>query len=257
MSATSPSRQPSEQELKTQLEAARLPRHIAVIMDGNGRWARQRGLPRLEGHRASRRSIRDTVEACGELGIGFLTLYTFSVENWRRPQAEVEALMHLIEGTLRAEADELHQNNVRVRSLGHMPPLPSSLQHEIRRVEDLTARNTGLTLQLALNYGGRQEIVHAALALARDLASGRLTADEIQESHFTRYLYRPDAPDPDLLIRTGGELRVSNYLLWQIAYTEIYVTAILWPDFRKVHLYQALLDYQGRQRRFGGVEDVA
>ncbi len=257
MSGNSSSCQLSAEEIRAQLDPARLPRHIAVIMDGNGRWARQRNLPRLEGHRASRRSIRETVEACGELGIAFLTLYTFSAENWARPQQEVTALMALIEATLKAEADDLHQSNVRVRSLGPLARLPASLQQQIQQIESLTANNTGLTLQLALNYGGRQEILHAAAALAADVASGSLAPDDIQEPHFTRHLYRPDAPDPDLLIRTGGELRVSNYLLWQIAYTELYVTQILWPDFRKLHLYKALLDYQGRQRRFGGVEDVA
>jgi undecaprenyl diphosphate synthase len=225
-------------------------------MDGNGRWARQHGLPRPEGHRASRRSIRDTVEGCGELAIAFLTLYTFSAENWRRPDEEVTALMALIEHVLHAEADELHQSNVRIRLLGHIERLPPSLQQEILRVQDLTARNSGLTLQLALDYGGRQEIFDAAIALAADVASGRLSLQEINESHFTQHFYRPDAPDPDLLIRTGGELRVSNYLLWQIAYSEIHVTPVLWPDFRKVHLHQALLDYQGRKRRFGGVENV-
>jgi undecaprenyl diphosphate synthase len=226
-------------------------------MDGNGRWAQQRGLPRLEGHRASRQSIRDTVEGCGELGIAFLTLYTFSAENWRRPEPEVKALMSLIEETLRAEAPELHEKNVRVRMLGEIDRLPSSLQDEIGRVEGLTAHNTGLTLQLALNYGGRQEILHAVCCLAADVAAGRISLDDIDESHLTRHFYRPDAPDPDLLVRTGGELRVSNYLLWQIAYAEIYVTSVLWPDFRKAHLYDALLDYQRRQRRFGGVDDAA
>ena len=226
-------------------------------MDGNGRWARQHGFPRLEGHRASRRSIRDTVEGCGELAIAFLTLYTFSAENWSRPEDEVTALMALIEQVLHAEADHLHQSNVRVRLLGHPERLPPSLQQEIQRVENLTSCNTGLTLQLALNYGGRQEILDAAIGLAEDVTCGRVSLQEIAESHFTRHLYRPDAPDPDLLIRTGGEFRVSNYLLWQIAYSEIHVTPVLWPDFRKVDLYQALLDYQGRRRRFGGVEDAA
>jgi undecaprenyl diphosphate synthase len=225
-------------------------------MDGNGRWAQQRGLPRLEGHRASRRSIRETVRTCDDLGIGYLTLYTFSAENWQRPDGEVSALMALIERTLRAEAPGLHQKNVRVRLLGSREELPDSLQNEIRRVEDLTGENSGVTLHLAINYGGRQEIVHAARGIAADVAAGRLALDEIGESDIVRHLYRPDAPDPDLLIRTGGERRVSNYLLWQIAYTEIYVTEVLWPDFREEHLCEALLDYQGRARRFGGVENA-
>ena len=233
-----------------------MPRHIAVIMDGNGRWAKQRNLPRLEGHRASRQSIRDTVEACDDLGVRFLTLYTFSAENWNRPAPEVSALMILIEMTLREEAPSLHGRKARVRLLGDPAPLPQSLRDEIARVEGLTADNTGMTLQLAINYGGRQEILHAAFALAKEVATGRVAADALEERHFTRHLYRPDAPDPDLLIRTGGDLRVSNYLLWQIAYTEIHVTPVLWPDFRAVHLCQAVVDYQRRERRFGKVGDT-
>jgi undecaprenyl diphosphate synthase len=225
-------------------------------MDGNGRWAQQRNLPRLEGHRASRQSIRDTVEGCDELGIAFLTLYTFSAENWSRPEPEVRALMALIEHTLRSEAEDLHRRRARVRLLGDARPLPRSLQGEIARVESMTGENTGLTLQLAINYGGRQEILHAAYALAEDVAAGRVGLEELEESHFTRHLYRPDAPDPDLLVRAGGDLRVSNYLLWEIAYTELYMTPVLWPDFRKVHLFEAVLDYQRRQRRFGGVQNV-
>jgi undecaprenyl diphosphate synthase len=230
-----------------------VPRHIAVIMDGNGRWARLRDLPRLEGHRASRQSIRDTVEACDELGVRFLTLYTFSAENWNRPPGEVSALMALIEMTLREEAQALHGRKARVRLLGDAAPLPQSLKAEIARVEKLTGENPGLTLQLAINYGGRQEILHAAFALAEEAASGQVAAGALGEADFTRHLYRPDAPDPDLLIRTGGDFRVSNYLLWQIAYTEIHVTPVLWPDFRAVHLYQAVVDYQRRERRFGKV----
>jgi undecaprenyl diphosphate synthase len=226
-------------------------------MDGNGRWARQRGLPRLEGHRASPDSVRDTVRVCDELGVQFLTLYTFSAENWQRPESEVAALMALIEQTLRAESQALHERNVRVRLLGAREALPEPLQEEIRRVEDLTGGNAGVTLQLAINYGGRQEIVHAARALAAEAVAGRLPPEEIDESDVAGRLYCPDAPDPDLLIRTGGELRVSNYLLWQIAYTEIHVTPVLWPDFRERHLCEALIDYQGRARRFGGVENAA
>jgi undecaprenyl diphosphate synthase len=226
-------------------------------MDGNGRWAKQRSLPRMEGHRASTQSIRDTVSACGELGIGFLTLYTFSAENWSRPEPEVRALMALIENTLRGELPELHASQVRIRLLGRTARLPASLQQQIDRATEMTSANSGLTLQLAIDYGGRQEILDAAIGLAREVEAGRLKPDEIRESDLSARLYRPDAPDPDLLIRTGGDLRVSNYLLWEIAYTEIYVTATLWPDFRKAHVYQALLDYQGRQRRFGGVENAS
>jgi undecaprenyl diphosphate synthase len=243
--------------LRARLEGVDLPRHIAVIMDGNGRWAQERGLPRFEGHRAARQSIRETVEACGELGIEYLTVYAFSAENWRRPKLEVDALMVLIEATLREEADELHASKVRVRLLGKREGLPDPLLAELGRVEAMTAENDGLTLQIAINYGGRQEIVDATTSLARDVASGALSPEEIDEGSLTERLYRPDVPDPDLLIRAGGEHRVSNYLLWEIAYTEIYVTPVLWPDFRKMHLYQALVDYHGRQRRFGGVNDVA
>jgi len=254
---TDETEQPDRDSLLEQIDRSRLPRHIAVIMDGNGRWAQQRNLPRLEGHRASRRSIRETVQACDDVGIGFLTLYTFSAENWNRPEPEVKALMALIEVALNEESVDLHRRRARVRLLGDPTPLPQSLRNEIDRVEALTGDNQGLTLQLAINYGGRQEILHAAFALAREAAEGRLSPDALTESDFTRHLYRPDAPDPDLLIRTGGDLRVSNYLLWQIAYTEIYVTPTLWPDFRAGHVYQAVLDFQGRQRRFGGVRDVA
>jgi undecaprenyl diphosphate synthase len=225
-------------------------------MDGNGRWATLRDLPRLEGHRASRQSIRDTVEACNDLGIRFLTLYTFSAENWNRPETEVRALMALIEMTLREESADLHRKKARVRLLGDPGPLPKSLKNEINRVETLTGENAGMTLQLAINYGGRQEILQAAIALAEEVAAGRLSIGELKESDFAAHLYRPDAPDPDLLVRTGGEFRVSNYLLWQIAYTEVHVTPVLWPDFRAANMYEAILDYQRRERRFGGVGNV-
>jgi undecaprenyl diphosphate synthase len=208
----------------------------------------------LEGHRASTKSVREIVEACGGLGIGYLTLYTFSAENWTRPPAEVSALMALIRETLAHEIAELHQKNVRVRHLGRREDLPAELLGELDRAAALTAGNAGLRLQLAINYGGRQEIVEAATGLAREVASGAVKPEQITEADFVRHLHYPEMPDPDVLIRTGGDLRVSNYLLWQIAYAEIYVTATLWPDFRKRHLYEALLDYQGRQRRFGGVE---
>ena len=225
-------------------------------MDGNGRWARRQGQPRLEGHRASRRSVRETVSACSELGIAFLTLYTFSAENWRRPPAEVAALMALIEETLKGEIAELHENQVAVVHLGTREGLPPSLLEALDRAAELTRHNTGLKLYLAINYGGRQEIAAAAAALAREAMAGTLSPQDITEQAVGKRLYRPELPDPDLLVRTGGNLRISNYLLWQMAYTEIYVTPVLWPDFRKVHLLEALLDYQGRQRRFGGVEDA-
>ena len=248
-----PEQQLSEAEVLARVDQSRVPRHVAVIMDGNGRWAQQRSLPRLEGHRASTQSIRDTVSASSELGVGFLTLYTFSAENWGRPEPEVRALMALIEHTLREELPELHSSRVRIRLLGRMERLPESLQREIRDATEHTAGNDGLTLQLAIDYGGRQEILDAVRGVAEEVAAGALSPGDVTESHFRAHLYRPDAPDPDLLIRTAGDLRVSNYLLWQIAYTEIHVTPTLWPDFRRAHFYLALIDYQGRQRRFGGV----
>jgi undecaprenyl diphosphate synthase len=245
----------SEEELKARLDRSRVPAHVAVIMDGNGRWARERGLRRLAGHRAGRESIRHVVGACGELGIKYLSLYTFSAENWQRPKPEVDALMELIEESLREELEELAAKEVRIRLLGSWEGLPASLVKALRESEGRTRENNGLTLQLAINYGGRQEIVGAAAGLAAEVAAGRIKPEEIDEVEFARHLYLPDSPDPDLLIRTGGDVRVSNYLLWQIAYAEIHVTPTLWPDFRKAHLCEALIDWQSRQRRFGRVGD--
>jgi len=225
-------------------------------MDGNGRWARAQGLPRLEGHRASMRSIREAVEACNDIGLACLTLYAFSTENWSRPAEEVSALMVLIDHSVRAQLPELHQKHVRVKHLGRRAGLPESLLDTLDHSQRLTAENTGLTLQLAINYGGRQEIADAAKVLAQEVAAGSLSPEAIDEIVFADRLYRPETPDPDLLIRTGGELRVSNYMLWEIAYAEIWVTTTLWPDFRKRHVYEALADYQSRRRRFGGVRTV-
>jgi undecaprenyl diphosphate synthase len=246
----------SEQELQASVDRERLPRHVAVIMDGNGRWAAQRGLPRVEGHRASLQSIRDTVSGCSELGVGFLTLYAFSTENWSRPPDEVGALMFLIEQTLHSQVAELHENNVVIRHLGRREGLPQSLLDTVDASVQKTAGNTGLVLQLALNYGGRQEIIDAARGIARRVAAGELKLESIDEAGFASHLYRPEAPDPDLLVRTGGEMRISNYLLWEVAYAEIWVTPTLWPDFRKAELYRAIIDYQGRQRRFGRANSV-
>ena len=244
------------EELRAQLNPSRRPRHIAIIMDGNGRWARGRGLSRLEGHRAGRESIRETVAVCAELGVKYLTLYTFSSENWRRPENEVRALMQLIEHALHEEIEPLHAKGVRLRVLGRKKSLPTSLQEAMAKAEAMTARNDGLVLQLAINYGGRQEILDAAIGLAQEVAEGRLALDDIEESHLARHLYLPDSPDPDLLIRTGGDLRVSNYLLWEIAYSEICVLPVLWPDFRREDVYTALIEYQSRDRRFGGLRDA-
>jgi undecaprenyl diphosphate synthase len=240
-----------------ELDRARIPRHIAIIMDGNGRWARQRGLPRVEGHRRGERSVRNIVEYCGELGVEHLTLYTFSAENWRRPEEEVAAIMRLIEFVARREIGELHRKGVRLRVLGRIHELPQSLQDELYRDMALTRENTGLNLNLAINYGGRAEIVDAARRLAERAALGLLRPEEITEETLARELYYPDMPDPDLLIRTGGEMRLSNYLLWQVAYSEFWVTPVLWPDFSPEHLRQAIRSFQSRERRFGAVLEPA
>jgi undecaprenyl diphosphate synthase len=237
--------------LTPELDRTRLPRHIAIIMDGNGRWARARGLPRIEGHRQGDKSIRAVVERCGELGVVHLTLYGFSTENWRRSADEVKFLMRLFEVVARREIDELHRKGVRVRVLGRMHELPASLREELKRDCALTRENTGLTLNLALNYGGRAEIVDAVRDLARRVARGELDPESITEEHLARALYLPDTPEPDLVIRTAGEYRLSNFLLWQAAYAELWVTETLWPDFGRGELDEAVLAYQRRERRFG------
>jgi undecaprenyl diphosphate synthase len=228
-----------------------LPRHIAIIMDGNGRWARARGLPRIEGHRRGDRSVRAVIEACGELGIPQLTLYTFSAENWRRSSEEVQGLMRLIERVARREINELHEKGVRVRVLGRIHELPDSLRAELERDVALTRENTGLTLNLAINYGGRAEIVDAARIVARRVRNGELDPERITEQDLGAALYQPDTPDPDLMIRTGGEYRLSNFLLWQSAYAELWITETLWPDFGRAELMEAIAAYQRRERRFG------
>jgi len=247
----------SAEDLLAMLDRERLPRHIAIIMDGNGRWAEQRSLPRLAGHEAGAESVRAVIEGCGELGIEALTLYTFSSENWARPQREVTGLMHLIAEKLRQELPELHQKKARVRAIGRIGALPDFVQEVLEYGRRLTADNSGLRLNLAINYGGRAEIVDAARAVADAVATGRMRLDDLSEQAFAARLYTSDLPDPDLLIRTAGELRVSNYLLWQIAYAEIVVLPTLWPDFRREHLLHALVEYQRRKRTFGGVgEDL-
>jgi undecaprenyl diphosphate synthase len=243
-----------EAALEAALDPDRIPRHVAIIMDGNGRWAAQRGLPRIVGHRAGSESVRAVIEACepeGVLPIRELTLYTFSAENWRRPELEVHALMELIDENMRREVEELHRKDVRVRWLGSRRDVPEALVRTMESAEAMTAGNERLILNLAINYGGRAEIVDAAASIARAALAGELTPGEITEETFARHLYLGGLSDPDLLIRTAGELRVSNYLLWQIAYSEIWVTPILWPDFRRRHLLAAIVDYQRRQRKFG------
>jgi len=242
-----------DETLARQLNVERLPAHVAIIMDGNGRWASRRHLPRVEGHRAGIQSVRDVVEASARLGIGLLTLYAFSVENWKRPATEVGTLMMLLKRYIRSELNTLISNNIRFRVIGRGHELAADVRTELKIAEDRTAVNTGMQFNIALNYGGRAEIVDAA---RRAMAAG-LSPDQLDEELFGRLLYTAGQPDPDLLIRTSGEIRVSNFLLWQIAYAEIWVTDTLWPDFRCRHLLEAILDYQKRDRRYGGITQPA
>jgi undecaprenyl diphosphate synthase len=242
-----------EEALARQVNFDRLPEHVAVIMDGNGRWAAQRHLPRVEGHRAGIDSVRDVVECSARLGIKVLTLYAFSVENWKRPASEVSTLMMLLKRYLRLELNTLLRNNIRFQVIGRAADLAPDVRAELAAAEEKTAANTGMLFNIALNYGGRAEIVEAARRL---LASG-VSPDDLDEQRFAGFLYTAGQPDPDLLIRTSGEMRVSNFLLWQIAYAEIWVTDTLWPDFRKRHLLEAVLAYQKRDRRYGGITQPA
>jgi len=226
-------------------------------MDGNGRWAKQRGFPRVEGHRRGAESVRAIVRACGELGIQYLTLYAFSSENWNRPRAEVTALMHLLEFYLKEEVEELNRNNVRLSAIGRIHEMPESSQNQLAKSIAKLKDNTGLTLVLALSYGGRAELVDAMRSIAREVKTGALDIADIDEQQISRHLYTAGMPDPDLLVRTSGEMRISNFLLWQISYAEIHVTETLWPDFRKPQLVAALEDYGKRQRRFGRVSPPA
>jgi undecaprenyl diphosphate synthase len=230
-----------------------LPNHVAVIMDGNGRWATQRGLPRVAGHRAGVKSVRSIVETAGELGIGVLTLYTFSKENWQRPVNEVSTLMKLLASTLRREINELNQKNVRIRTIGDLDDLPQFAYEQVLEGIEKTKHNTGLILNLALSYGGRSEILKAVREIAEKVQDGELYLGDVDEEIFSDFLYSKNLPDPDLLIRTSGEQRISNFLLWQLAYTEIYLTPTLWPDFGKREFYDALIWYTKRERRFGRV----
>jgi len=232
---------------------ANIPAHIAIIMDGNGRWAKTRGLPRVEGHRNGVESVRATVRACGELGVKYLTLYAFSVENWNRPKDEVDTLMKYLARFLKNEIGELNRNNVRLEAVGQIYRLPEFVQEQLAKTKAALAKNTGLTLILALSYGGRTELVEATRAIAQQVKAGKLDPAEINEQVIAQNLYTHAYPDPELLIRTSGELRVSNFLLWQISYAEFVVTPTLWPDFRKPQLYEALEEYTRRNRRFGGL----
>src|SRR6185295_989100 len=239
----------SDEALARQVNFEQLPSHVAIIMDGNGRWAAQRHLPRVEGHRAGIESVRDVVETSARLGIGALTLYAFSVENWKRPVTEVSALMTLLKRYLRLELDAINRNNIKFQVIGRTDELSVDVLQELAAGQRATERNTGMLFNIALNYGGRAEIVDAA---RRAIEAGVRAAD-LDEQKFAEYLYTAGQPDPDLLIRTSGEMRVSNFLLWQIAYSEIWVTDTLWPDFRRRHLLDAVLAYQKRDRRYGGI----
>jgi len=230
-----------------------LPAHVAVIMDGNGRWAKQRGLPRIEGHRNGAESVRAIVRAAGEVGIKYLTLYAFSVENWNRPKDEVDTLMKYLARYLKTEVGDLMKNNVRLEIIGQIYRLPEFVQEQLEKTRATLARNNGLTAVLALSYGGRQEIVEAVRDIAAKVQQGKLEPAEINEQVVAQHLYTRHLPDPDLLIRTSGEMRVSNFLLWQISYAELVVTPTLWPDFRKAQFFEALEEYARRHRRFGGV----
>jgi undecaprenyl diphosphate synthase len=229
------------------------PRHIAIIMDGNGRWAKQRGLPRIKGHEKGADAVRECVEGCGELKIEYLTLYAFSVENWQRPKSEVFALMRLLEKFLKDKTPELIEKNVRLQAIGRLTDLPDNCQNRLHDSIKCTAGNTGLTLILALSYGGRDEIIDGIRSLLREVEAGHIDRAMINPEMFSKHLYTRYYPDPDLLIRTSGEMRISNFLLWQLSYTEMYVTAKLWPDFTKKDLFAAVDDFAKRQRRYGAV----
>ncbi len=239
--------------MENTIDKSNLPLHIAVIMDGNGRWAKKQGANRIFGHRNAVEAVKQTTEGCAELGIKFLTLYAFSTENWSRPKHEVNGLMHLLVSTIKKETATLTKNNVRLTAMGDLVKLPKSCQRELQESMEHTKHNTGLTLNLALSYSGRWEILEAVKGLLKDVKSGSIAQEDINYDLFSDYLCTKGIPDPELLIRTSGEMRISNFLLWQIAYTEIYITDVLWPDFRKEHLIEAIGAYQKRERRFGKV----
>ena len=236
------------------IDRDRVPAHVAIVMDGNGRWATQRGLQRTDGHAAGESALWDTIEGAVEIGVRWLTVYAFSTENWARPPAEVLFLMNFNRGLLQRRREWLHEMNVRVRFIGRRDwRVPRSVLKEIRLAEARTRDNTGMTLTIAFNYGGRKEIVDAVRAVAADVAAGTVKPDRIDERTIARRLYTPDMPDPDLLIRTSGEMRISNFLLWEVAYSELWFTPVFWPDFDREHLYEAIRDFQKRDRRFGAI----
>lgn len=246
-----------EERLLSAIDWKRLPRHVAIIMDGNGRWAAQRGQPRIAGHRAGVEAVRAAVDTGARLGLKALTLYAFSTENWKRPRYEVDALMRMLRRYIRLELDEIHRQHIRFQTIGRIEALANNVQREIARAKDQTAANPGMILTVALNYGGRAEIVDACRAAVKRLSREGKSGEDLTEESLSQELYTSGLPDLDLLVRTSGELRISNFLLWQAAYSEIYVTETLWPDFRRIHLLEAIVDYQRRDRRFGGLQLVA
>ncbi|MBC8155381.1 MAG: isoprenyl transferase [Bacteroidetes bacterium] len=237
--------------MKEHIDPSNLPKHIAVIMDGNGRWAKRHGAARVFGHRNAIKAVREITEGCAELGVSYLTLYAFSTENWNRPKYEVDALMTLLVHTIRNEIKTLMDNNVRLSHIGHVGSLPGDCQRELAEAMKATEQNTGLTLILALSYSGRWEILEAVRQLATHVSNGDISVNDIDETMFSQHLTTSGIPDPELMIRTSGEMRISNFLLWQLAYSELYMPDVLWPDFRKQHLYEAITSYQQRERRFG------
>ena len=241
----------AEQLARLILKRGNLPGHVAVIMDGNGRWAQKRGLPRTVGHRAGVKAVKRVVQAASRINIGYLTLYTFSSENWKRPKGEVSAIMKLLYDTTKKEMRELVKNNVRLITTGKIEELPPSRRQILEKAIQATSKNTGLTLNLALNYSGREEIIEAVRTLSRLVKENGLQPNQINEQLFSQHLYTKSLPDPDLLIRTSGEMRLSNFLLWQTSYTELYITEVLWPDFAEEDFFRAIQDYQSRERRFG------
>ncbi|MHB8753969.1 MAG: isoprenyl transferase [Candidatus Acidiferrales bacterium] len=243
----------AEAALLEQIDLKRLPRHVAIIMDGNGRWAQRRHLPRIAGHRAGVRTAREVIEACARLKVPALTLYAFSLENWRRPKAEIDFLMRLLQEYLKKELPSIHRNNIRLLVIGRAAQLPEAVQKDIEKGMRLTAQNTGMKLIVALNYGGRAELVDAFNSILDRVRLNGLAAFQADEETISDHLYTAGLPDPDLLIRTSGEMRVSNFLLWQIAYAELYITDALWPDFSRERLLEALLNFQQRERRYGGL----
>jgi undecaprenyl diphosphate synthase len=240
---------------KELLDKNKIPQHIAIIMDGNGRWAKSNGFQRFVGHQEGVRSVKTIVEVAGEIGVKFLTFYAFSTENWNRPKEEVDALMSLLVSTIRSETEDLNKNNIRMRAIGNIAMLPKDVQEELNETIKATAQNTGLNLVIALSYSSRWEIKNAIQNIVQDIEDNRITKDIIDDNLISAYLTTKDIPDPELLIRTSGEYRISNFLLWQIAYAELYFTQKFWPDFRREEFFEAILDYQSRERRFGKISE--